>query len=63
MSPKSDDFSAHARTAELSASAISDPEVKRKFLDIARSWHELAEMAERGKVVDVPASTEKRDRT
>ena len=59
MSPKSDGFRAHALTAENSARAASDPEVKRKFLDIARSWHALAEMVDRGKVVQLPDSTEK----
>ena len=54
MSPKSDEFRGHALTAEASASAASDPEVKRKFLDIARSWYALAEMVERGKVVPDP---------
>jgi hypothetical protein len=38
MSPKSDGFRVHALTAEASARAATDPEVKRKFLDIAQSW-------------------------
>jgi hypothetical protein len=66
MSPRSDRFRAHALTAEASARAASDPEVKRKFLDIAQSWLALAGMADRGKevkLVAVPDSTEKPDGT
>jgi hypothetical protein len=62
MSPRSDGFRAHALTAEASARAATDPEVKRKFLDIAQSWLALAEMVERGKivkVVDAPDATDK----
>jgi hypothetical protein len=59
MSPRSDGFRAQARMAETSASRTDDPEVKRRFLDIAQSWHALAEMVDRGKVVECPASTEK----
>jgi hypothetical protein len=55
MSPRSDGFRAHALTAEASAKAASDPEVKRKFLEIARSWHALAEMADKGKDVKIVA--------
>ena len=64
MSPKSDQFRAHALTAETSANASSDPDVKRQFLDIARSWHALARMVDKGKVVNivvVPVSTETHD--
>jgi hypothetical protein len=53
MSPKSDGFRLHALTAEASAGEATDPEVKRRFEDIARSWHALAEMADKGKVVKV----------
>jgi hypothetical protein len=59
MSRRSDGFRAHARVAETSASRADDPEVKHRFLDIARSWHALAEMADRGEAVDCPASAEK----
>jgi hypothetical protein len=51
MSPKSDGFRAHALTAEAYARAATDPEVKRRFLDIAQSWLALAEMVDRGKDV------------
>jgi hypothetical protein len=54
MSPKSDGFRAHARTAENAARIARDPEVKQKLLDIARSWHALAAMVDRGKVVELP---------
>jgi hypothetical protein len=57
MSPKSDGFRAHALTAEASAGAASDPEVKRQFLDIARSWYALAEMVDKGKVVKIVVVT------
>jgi len=53
MSPKSDGFRLHALTAEASAREAADPEVKRRFEDIARSWHALAEMADKGQVVKV----------
>ncbi len=58
MSPRSDGFRVHALTAEASARASSDPEVKRQFLDIARSWHALAEMANKGKIVKIVAAPE-----
>jgi hypothetical protein len=32
----------------------ADPDVKVKFADIARSWRALAEMVDRGKVVNMP---------
>ena len=51
MSPNSDRFRERALAAERSASATADPELKRKFLDIARNWHALAVMEERGHVV------------
>jgi hypothetical protein len=54
MSPKSDELRAQARAAETSASAATHPGVKRQFLSIARSWHALADMVERGDVIDVP---------
>jgi Tfp pilus assembly protein PilP len=66
MSPKSDQFRAHALTAETSAKAAPDPEVKRQFLEIARSWRALAAMVDRGKVVEIvaaPGSTETGDAT
>jgi hypothetical protein len=47
-----------ALTAERAASVAADPEVKVKFADIARSWHALAEMVDRGKVVDMPRSVQ-----
>ena len=53
MSPKSDGFRLHALTAEASAREAADPEVKRRFEDIARSWHALAEMADKGQIVKV----------
>jgi hypothetical protein len=56
MSPKSDGFRAHALMAEKAARTTSDPEVKRKFLDIARSWHALAERVE---VVELPDAPER----
>ena len=49
-------------SAEASARAATDPEVKRRFWDIARSWLALSEMVDRGKevkVVDVPGPPEK----
>jgi hypothetical protein len=49
----------HALTGEASAGEATDPEVKRRFQDIARSWRALAEMADKGKVVEV---VEARDR-
>jgi hypothetical protein len=55
MSPRSDGFRAHALTAEASARAATDPEVKRRFLDIAQSWLALSEMVDRGKEVKVVA--------
>ena len=62
MSPRSDELRAQARAAEASASAVTDPEVKRQFLSIARSWHALADMVDRGEAIDdVPIATEKRD--
>jgi hypothetical protein len=57
MSPRSDGFRVHALTAEASAGAASDPEVKRQFLDIARSWHALADMVDKGKVVKIVVVT------
>jgi hypothetical protein len=45
-----------ARTAERAASVTADRQVKVKFTDIASSWHALAEMVDRGKVVDMPRS-------
>jgi hypothetical protein len=60
MSPKSDQFRLHALTAEASAGEATGPEVKRRFEDIARSWHALAEMADKGKavkLVEVRAAT------
>jgi hypothetical protein len=62
MSPKSDDFRAHARNAEASAEAISDPELKRRFLELAHSWHALADMADRGEV-KLTDTTQKQDHT
>jgi hypothetical protein len=56
MSQKGDEFRARALAAEASASTASDPEVKRMFLDAARSWHALGEMSDRGQIADVPAS-------
>jgi hypothetical protein len=53
MSPKSDRFRAHALIAEASARAADDPEVSRKFMDIAHSWLALAEMADKGKAVKI----------
>ena len=64
MSPRSDGFRAHALTAEASARAASDPEVKRKFLDIAQSWLALAGMVDKGKDVKiVTAPSERPDAT
>jgi ribosomal protein S30 len=54
MSPRSDRFRGYALTAERAASVAADPEVKVKFADIASSWHSLAAMVDRGKVVDMP---------
>ena len=56
MSPRSDRFRMCARTAERAASVTADRQVKVKFTDIASSWHALAEMVDRGKVVDMPRS-------
>ena len=56
MSPRSDRFRMCARTAERAASVAADPDVKVKFADIARSWRALAEMVDRGKVVNMPRS-------
>ena len=55
MSPRSDVFRAHALTAEASARAATDPEVKRRLLEIAQSWLALSEMVDRGKEVKVVA--------
>jgi hypothetical protein len=62
MSPKSDEFHARAVEAERYASDAADPEVKQRFLDIARSWHALAEMVERGKGAEVLITTRRHDR-
>jgi hypothetical protein len=59
MSPRSDRFRVCALTAERAASVAADPEVKVKFADIARSWQALAEMVDRGKVVDMPRSVQR----
>jgi hypothetical protein len=59
MSPRGDRFRAHALTAETSARMASDPEVKRQFFSIAQSWYALADMVDKGKVVELPGSTEK----
>ena len=61
MSPRSDQFRAHALTAETSANAASDPAVKRRFLDIARSWHALATMVDKGKDVKIVAGPPSRE--
>jgi hypothetical protein len=53
MSPKSDGFRAHALIAQASAKAATDPEVSRRFWEIAQSWLALAEMADKGKDVKI----------
>jgi hypothetical protein len=61
MSSKSDGYRAHALAAERSASAATDPSVRQKLYDLARTWNALADMVDNGKVVDLPASIEKRE--
>jgi hypothetical protein len=56
MSPRSDRFRLCALTAERAASVATDSQIKVKFADIARNWRALAEMVDRGKVVDMPSS-------
>jgi hypothetical protein len=56
MSPRSDGFRAHALTAMASARAATDPEVSRKFMDIAQSWLALAAMVDKGKDVKIVAA-------
>jgi hypothetical protein len=56
MSPRSDRFRVCALSAERAASVAVDRQVKVKFAGIARSWHALAEMVDRGKVVRIPRS-------
>jgi hypothetical protein len=56
MTPRSDRFRVCALSAESAASVAVDRQVKVKFADIARSWHALAEMVDRGKVVRIPRS-------
>ena len=63
MSLKSDDFRAHERVAEASAEAIPDPELKRRFLELAHSWHALADMIERGEVKLTDATQKQQDHT
>jgi hypothetical protein len=64
MSPRSDDFRAHALIAEASARAAIDAEVGRRFWDIAQSWLALAEMVDKGKDVKIVAvPTEQSDGT
>jgi hypothetical protein len=53
MSPKSDGFRAHALIAQASAKVATDPEVGRRFSEIARSWLALAEMVDKGKDVKI----------
>jgi hypothetical protein len=63
MSPKGDDFRVHARAAEASAEAIYDPELKRRFLELAHSWYALADMADRGEVKLTNAKQKQQDHT
>jgi hypothetical protein len=53
MSPRSDGFRVHAVIAQASARAATDPEVGRRFWQIAESWLALAEMVDTGKRVKI----------
>jgi hypothetical protein len=49
MSEKSAEFRGKAALCEQSARQARDPEVKRQFEELARSWQQLAEQADRVK--------------